>query len=224
MARASSIAACACCREPDCAPDMILMGLTGGVGMGKTTAARALQARSIPVIDTDELARDLVEPGQPAWREVRQAFGADILGSDGQLLRSKLAGIVFSEPSARQTLERILHPRIRETWRAEAGRWRQQGCRVGCVVIPLLYETGAEAELDRVVCAACSAVSQQQRLLARGWSASEIEHRLAAQLPVAQKLLKADYVLWTEGDPSLIPEQWESILAHLGDETVRSPV
>ncbi len=194
---------------------MVLIGLTGGVGMGKTTAAQALSARGIPVLDTDDLARELVAPGQPALAEIRQRFGDIVLNPQGGLARRELGQIVFADPAARRALEAILHPRIRDAWRRQAGEWRTQGLAAACVVIPLLYETGAESEFDHVVCVACSESTQRARLQARGWSETEGQRRIAAQMPVAEKLLKADFVIWTEGERTLIPAQWDLILPQL---------
>lgn len=194
---------------------MVLIGLTGGVGMGKSTAARNLLERGIPVIDTDDLARALVEPGEPALAEIEQAFGPSVIGPDGRLRRQELAQLVFKDPAARATLENILHPRIRRRWHAEAEEWRAKSLPVGCVVIPLLYETEAQKELDRVICVACSAQTQRERLRDRGWSETEIEHRIASQMPVSEKLQRAHYVLWTEGGLELIDSQWNEILARI---------
>jgi dephospho-CoA kinase len=194
---------------------MVLIGLTGGVGMGKSTAARHLLERGIPVIDTDDLARALVEPGQPALSEIAQAFGPSVIGPDGRLLRQELAQVVFKDPAARAALEGILHPRIRQRWHAEAQEWRARSQPAGCVIIPLLYETGAQKELDRVVCVACSALTQRERLRDRGWSETEIEQRISSQMPVSEKLQRADYVLWTEGRLDLIALQWAELLPRI---------
>src|ERR1700722_14102542 len=98
---------------------MKLCGLTGGVRMGKSTAAAFLQARGASMVDTDHLARELVQPGQPALAEIQNAFGREIVSPDGQLRRDELANIVFTDATARQRLEAILHPRIRERWLAQ---------------------------------------------------------------------------------------------------------
>src|SRR5438552_18516187 len=126
---------------------MKVLGLTGGIGMGKSTSAQILRERGIPVVDTDELARQVVEPGQPALAEVQQAFGAEIIGQDGRLLRDRLAERIFADPSARKRLEAILHPRIRALWHAQIAAWRGELRAVAVVVIPLLFETRAEPEL-----------------------------------------------------------------------------
>jgi dephospho-CoA kinase len=195
---------------------MKLLGLTGGVGMGKSAAAQLLRARGIPVVDTDELARQVVEPGQPALAQVLAAFGPHLAGPDGQLRRDELARRVFADPAARQRLEAILHPPIRALWRAQVETWRAEGCPLAVVVIPLLFETRAEAELDATVCVACSAATQQQRLRARGWPPEQIEQRLQAQWPAETKMARADYLVWTEASLEVHAAQLERILRRLG--------
>jgi dephospho-CoA kinase len=96
-------------------------------------------------------------------------------------------------------LESITHPRIRQLWHEQMTAWERAGVERALVVIPLLYETGAERELDRVVCVACTRASQYERLRQRGWSDREIEARCAAQWPVEEKMARADHVVWTEG-------------------------
>jgi dephospho-CoA kinase len=179
---------------------MRAIGLTGGIGMGKSTAAELLHARGVPVVDTDRLAREIVVPGQPALAEILQTFGAHLVDVSGQLRRAALAEIVFADPAARTRLEQITHPRIKERWQQQLALWRGEGRSVGVVVIPLLYETGAEAEFQSVVCVACTAATQQHRLLQRGWTPEQIRQRGAAQWPVADKLARAQHVVWTEGD------------------------
>jgi dephospho-CoA kinase len=191
---------------------MILFGLTGGVGMGKSTSAQLLAQRSVPVVDTDQLARQVVEPGRPAFQEVVAAFGSGIVGPDGRLRRDELARIVFADPAKRQRLEAILHPPIRELWQAQAGAWKSQGRSRGVVVIPLLYETNAAGYFDAVICVACSAASQRQRLLSRGWTGEQIEQRLAAQWIVQKKMDLADYVVWTEAGIDIHAAQLERII------------
>jgi dephospho-CoA kinase len=194
---------------------MTLIGLTGGIGMGKSTAARLLEQRGLPVVDTDELAREVVEPGQPALEEVRQAFGAGVIGCDGRLRRDEMARRVFSDDSLRRQLEAILHPRIRQRWRATADTWRAAGLSRGVVVIPLLFETQAERDVDVVLCVACGSATQRQRLAARGWTNAEIDQRLRAQWPVERKMAAADFVIWSEGSLGLHALQMDRILQQL---------
>ena len=192
---------------------MKVLGLTGGVGMGKSTSARLLRSRGAAVVDTDDLARQVVEPGQPALVRIREIFGPEIIDADGRLRRDELARSVFADPDARRRLELILHPPIRALWRAQVESWRAEARPIAVVVIPLLFETGAEAELDVILCIACSAGTQNERLLARGWSAAEIERRQRAQLPVETKMARADYVIWTEGDLAIHDAQLARIVA-----------
>ena len=193
---------------------MKVIGLTGGVGMGKSTGGELLRQHGIPVMDTDEIARQIVEPGEPALEEIRAVFGAEVIGPDGRLLRGLLAQRVFGDPLARERLEAILHPRIRTIWLAEVERLRREGAPACGVAIPLLFETQAASSLGFTVCLACSEATQQQRLVARGWTLAQIQERNRAQWPVEKKMALADYVIWTEGPLSVHAQQWHRILAH----------
>jgi dephospho-CoA kinase len=194
---------------------MKVCGLTGGVGMGKSTAAQILRARGAQVVDADELARQLVQPGQPALNEIQAAFGKKIVAPGGRLRRDELARIVFSDAPAREKLEAILHPRIRERWLAQIETWRKENRALAVVVIPLLFETRAESHFDKIICVACSAATQRERLLARGWTPEQIQQRLAAQWPVEQKISRADFVVWTEGALDAHASQLERIFVKL---------
>lgn len=206
-------------------PPMKTCGLTGGVGMGKSASAEILRARGAQIVDTDELARRLVEPGQPALAEIENEFGNEIISSAGELKRDKLARIVFNNASARKKLEKILHPLIRERWLAQIETWRAapgqndcgrgENCKLAVVVIPLLFETQAESHFDKIICVACSAANQRKRLSERGWSAEQIRRRIAAQMPVEQKIARADFVVWTDGCLDLHAQQVERILSKL---------
>jgi dephospho-CoA kinase len=190
---------------------MKVFGLTGGIGMGKSAAERWLRRRGVPVVDSDALARQIVQPGSPALREIQLAFGNDLVDAEGRLRRAELAGIVFADPAARRKLESITHPQIRELWAGQIETWRAQGQPLAVVVIPLLFETGAQRALDATVCVACSAATQRRRLLDRGWSAAEIEQRIAAQWPSERKMANATFVVWTEGGLEVLGEQLDRI-------------
>ena len=194
---------------------MKLLGLTGGIGMGKSTAAEFLRSRGAQVVDTDELARQLVQPGQPALNEIQAAFGKKIVAPGGRLRRDELARIVFSDAPAREKLEAILHPRIRERWLAQIETWRKENRALAVVMIPLLFETRAESHFDKIICVACSAATQRERLLARGWTPEQIQQRLAAQWPVEQKISRADFVVWTDGALVAHGQQLERIFVKL---------
>ena len=180
--------------------------------MGKTAAAEIIAQRGIRVIDTDALARQLVEPGQPALKEVVAAFGARVLDDRGQLHRGELAKAVFSQASARQKLESILHPRIRQLWTTQVSAWRAEHQKVALIVIPLLFETHAETELDATICVACSAATQQARLATRGWSSDQINQRIASQLPIAEKISRSNFVVWNEAALDVLAAQLDLVL------------
>jgi dephospho-CoA kinase len=191
---------------------MRLYGITGGIGMGKSATAQFLTEWKIPVADTDLLARQLVEPGQPALQEIRDAFGSGVLDENGHLRRGALAQVVFANETARRQLESILHPRIRQAWLAEVDRWRAEKRACAAVVIPLLFETSAQDEFDCIVCVACSEAAQRTRLAGRGWSQDEIDKRLASQWPAQKKVERADRVIWTEPSLAIHRAQLERII------------
>lgn len=178
---------------------MKICGLTGGIGTGKSTAAGFFAQAGARIIDTDLIARELVGPGSSALAEIETAFGPAVLAPDGALRRDELARIVFDNELARKKLEAILHPRIRESWLAQIETLRGQHVPVVVVVIPLLFETHAETYFGKIVCTACSAVTQRERLRARGLSPEQTGQRIAAQMPSDHRIARSDYVIWTEG-------------------------
>ena len=190
---------------------MKLCGLTGGVGMGKSTAAGFLLRLGARVVDTDDLAHELGQPGQPALAEIAAAFGKHLIAADGKLQRAELAKIVFADTAAREKLESILHPRIRERWSSQVAEWRQENCPLAVVVIPLLFETQAENQFDNIICVACSPATQRERLAARGWTPEQSRQRIAAQMPVEQKIARSHFVVWTEGSPEVSRRQLAEI-------------
>jgi dephospho-CoA kinase len=194
---------------------MKLCGLTGGVGMGKSTTAGFLRQRGAQVVDTDEIARELVQPNQPALEEIKKTFGGEIISPDGRLRRDELAKIVFADAAARKKLETILHPKIRERWLAQIEKWRKENVALTVVVIPLLFETQAETHFDKIICIACSANAQRERLFARGWNETQIMQRIAAQMPVEEKISRSHFIVWTEGDLQNHSQQLDHILSHL---------
>jgi dephospho-CoA kinase len=190
---------------------MHVIGLTGGIGMGKSTAQRLLHEAGVPVVDTDDLAHELARPGQPALEAIAREFGAEYVTPAG-LDRGRMARLVFADATARARLEAILHPLIRAQWHEQVAAWRAEGRPMAVVVIPLLFETGAERELDAVICVACSSATQRQRLAPRGWSPLQTSQRIAAQLPVDQKIARANFLIWTEGSLEVHREQLGRVL------------
>jgi len=194
---------------------MKVIGLTGGIGMGKSTAAKCFASRGLPVIDTDELARELVEPGQPALEEIRKAFGASVVDSGGRLRRDEVAKAVFADSAKRERLEGILHPRIREAWLSQIDDLGKEEKPAAVVVIPLLFETDAAKHFTHIVCVACSSATQRARLRERGWTAEQIEQRIASQWPIEKKISAAHFVIWSEGSVQVNEAQVNRILERL---------
>ena len=189
-----------------------VLGLTGGVGMGKSTAARLLKKAGLPVVDSDDLAREAVQPGTEGLAEIADEFGEGFLRPDGSLDRDKMASTVFQDQAARKQLELIIHPRVRAVWENRIEQWREQKRPVGVVVIPLLFEVGLQDSFDAVLCVASTASTQRSRLRGRNWSDAQIAARIAAQMDIAQKMDLADHVLWNEGTPDQLGEQLNGIL------------
>jgi dephospho-CoA kinase len=194
---------------------MKIIGLTGGIAMGKSTSARLLGERRLPVVDTDDLAREVAAPGQPALARIVAAFGSQMLASDGSLRRDELARIVFADESRRKQLEAILHPPIRERWLSQVEAWKRENRPLGVIVIPLLFETGAEKYFDRIVCAACSSKTQLARLATRNWTSEQSLQRIQSQWPVEKKIALSNFVVWTEGALEVHARQWDLILRDL---------
>jgi dephospho-CoA kinase len=178
---------------------MLRIGLTGGIGTGKSYVGRRLAAAGVPVIDADRLAREVVEPGTPALDAIRQRFGPRVVGPDGSLLRQELASIVFADSDARRDLEAIVHPAVR----AGIDRFfaaQPAAAPFAVADIPLLFETGRQREFDAVIVAACPPEMQVTRVVARdGISETAARERIAAQLPIDEKVRQADYVIDTSG-------------------------
>ena len=177
---------------------MLVVGLTGGIGSGKTVVSDGFAAHGVPVIDTDLIARELVEPGQPALAEIAAEFGADCLDQTGCLQRAVLRERVFADPAARQRLEAILHPRIRAVARE---RIAAQTAPYGLLVIPLLVETGMSDLVDRVLVVDAPEAEQIRRVMARDRiDATQAQRILAAQASRRQRLALADEVVENAGD------------------------
>lgn len=160
--------------------------------MGKSAAAACLRRLGIAVLDTDDVARDVVLPGSEGLRQLCECFGNGILNEDGTLNRAKMANIAFSDPAMRCALEQKLHPLIQ----TEVVRWREkcavEGRRACVVVIPLLFECGWEKWFDAVLCLTCSPELQHIRLLHRGMTEVDIRNRIASQMPIAEKVRRTE--------------------------------
>jgi dephospho-CoA kinase len=184
----------------------LVVGLTGGIGSGKTAVADAFAALGAPVCDTDRLAHALTAPGQPAVDAIGAALGADVLRADGTLDRAKVRERVFADASARAKLESILHPLIRAAALAEVSTWRAP---YGLLVVPLLLERGGLAGVvRRVLVVDCDENEQVRRVMSRsGLDERAIRAIMAAQLPRAERLARADDVVDNSGPLAALAPQ-----------------
>ncbi len=195
---------------------MLRVGLTGGIGSGKSTVAEMLRERDYPVLDADALAREFLEPRQEAYKEVLAHFGQGILTPGGAVDRKKLAAIVFSDAAERARLNQILHPRIRDvvaSWFAALDR--PDGPVLAFEDAALILESGARDSLDLVIVCWCTPEQQLERLLARGMPEEDARMRIAAQMPIDEKRKLADEVIDCSGSIAETQKQLDQLLAKL---------
>jgi dephospho-CoA kinase len=195
---------------------ILKIALTGGIASGKSYCLARFARKGVPVIDADVLAHAVVRRGEPAWEAVRDRFGEGVLQANGEIDRRNLAAIVFGDQGARRDLEAIIHPAvytaIRDWYRALPA-----DVPIAMADIPLLYETGHEKEFDRVVVTWAPVHVQIARIMERdGLSEADARNRLAAQIPVAEKARRADYVIRTDQTFEETDRQIDDILRALG--------
>ncbi|HEV2388569.1 MAG TPA: dephospho-CoA kinase [Candidatus Acidoferrales bacterium] len=178
---------------------MLRVGLTGGIGSGKSTVVRMLREWKLPVIEADDAAREVTRAGQPAYQEILAAFGPRILQPAGEIDRALLAAVVFASAEDLEKLNRIVHPRVIE----RTSRWLEEQQRAGeavaIVEAPLLIEGGYHREFDRLAVVWCRPEQQLERLAARGMSRTDAERRIAAQMPIEEKRGMANDVIDNSG-------------------------
>jgi dephospho-CoA kinase len=178
---------------------MLLVGLTGGIGTGKSTVARMLEKRGAVVFDADVLARQAVVPGTPGFDKVVERFGPNVLAPGGGLDREALASIVFSDPAARRDLEGIVHPEVRRMFAEGCEEYRDSD-RVVVFSAPLLVETGMHTAFDLLIVVSAPVATQIERLMRdRGMAERDVQARIAAQLPLEAKAEVADVLVDNEG-------------------------
>ncbi|UOF01084.1 dephospho-CoA kinase [Bdellovibrio reynosensis] len=195
------------------------IGLTGGIACGKSTVSRLLKNHSIPIIDADEIAHEVVRPASPGLKSVVHHFGNEVLNEDGSLNRRKLGQLVFGHPEKLKALESILHPLIR----AETQRRRQvlldMNAPLAIYDIPLLFETHAQDQFDAIVVVTCTKEQQKERLRRKnGWSEDEIDMRIASQIPTQFKEKEADFILENNRDEQHLLKEFHRLLAWLEEQ------
>ena len=203
------------------------IGLTGGIASGKSTVADMFAELGAPLIDTDVIARKVVEPGRPALRQLEEAFGSEILDTSGRLDRKRMREIVFASEDKRQRLEGILHPLIREEMHRQSNA---AGGTYQVIVVPLLVESGLESMFDRILVVDCPREVQLARLIARDEEArAQAEAMLDAQASRAERLAVADDAIVNDGDlaslrsqVAVLHDRYES-LAQAGQDLPSTP-
>lgn len=183
---------------------MLYVGLTGGIGAGKSAVSRLLSEHGALVIDADRLARAVVAPGMPGLARVVREFGPDVLRPDGSLDRARLGRLVFGDAAARERLNAIVHPLVAERAREIVASAPEDAVVVH--EIPLLVETGQASDFDLVVVVEAAEHTRLERLVAKGMSESDARARMAAQAGDAERRAAADVVLANDGDPAALAD------------------
>jgi dephospho-CoA kinase len=190
-----------------------LIGLTGGIASGKSTAAAILRRLGAAIVNADELSREVVRPGNQAWQEIVHAFGPSVLLEDQALDRKKLRRMVFDNPGARQRLESIIHPKVRALAEKRIRELEAAGNVIIVYEVPLLFEGQLQLWLRPVILVACDAATQKQRLRERDHlSDEEAQRHVDAQMSLEEKRLLADYVVENNGTVDELEQQIKAVL------------
>jgi dephospho-CoA kinase len=195
----------------------LLAGLTGGIGSGKTTVGNLFKAFGAYVLDADEICRSLVEPEKPAWREIIALLGNGVLRDDQTLDRRKIADIVFNDPDKKKALEAILHPRVMEEEQVVYKDILKDDPEALVIIdAALLIESENYRKVDKVIVIACDEETQLDRIMAKNtFSREDAQRRLQLQMPLAEKIKFADYVLHNDSGLSELKEKVEALFHQL---------
>jgi len=201
---------------------MLLVGLTGGIGSGKSTVAHMLEDRGAIVVDADEVAHRVIAPGAPGHEKVVERFGPNVLAPGGDVDREALASIVFADPAARRDLEAIVHPEVRRMFAEEAERYRDTD-KVVVLSAPLIVETGIYPLFEVVIVVSTRIETQVQRLVReRGMLEEDVRARIAAQLPLEAEAEVADVIVDNEGTLDELEGQVDRVWEDLQARAIRS--
>ena len=201
---------------------MLRVGLTGGIGSGKSTVSEAFARLGAKVLDADKVAREVVLPGQPAWLKLQQAFGPEFFLPDGEVNRSKLRRLVFANPEERSKLNAIVHPEVMKEIDFKFEQLTTSAEHAVVVVdVPLLLEVGVAHRFDKVVVVYANESVQVMRLMQRdGLSREEARQALSVQIDLREKARKADFVIDNSGTPgetqARVEKVWQELLALAG--------
>ncbi|NLB18479.1 MAG: dephospho-CoA kinase [Syntrophomonadaceae bacterium] len=178
---------------------MYVIGLTGSIASGKSSVSKILKQQGIPVIDADQMAREIVEPGKPAYQDIVNEFGAQVVDADGQLNRKRLGDIIFSDPEMRNKLNSFTHPRLKEVFERRMQQLSPDD-RIVVWDVPLLLETNMDKEVNEVWVVWVDNRLQVERLMQRdGLTQTEAELRIASQMPMVEKMKRADRLIDNRG-------------------------
>ena len=196
---------------------MKIIGITGGIGSGKSTVSRMIRERGYPVIDLDILAHRVIEPGEPAYRKIVARFGTEILGPDRKIDRRRLGQRVFPDQEARRELESFTHPEISTLMEREIQTHREEGCTLLFLEVPLLYEVGMDSWIRPVIVVKSPEAICIERLKSRKdlLSDQEILSRMRSQMNIEEKTRRADYVIDNSGNPENTRSQLNDIIQKL---------
>ena len=178
----------------------MIIGLTGSIASGKSTVAKMIQSYNLPIVDADLVARQVVEPGTPTLQKIAEAFGKEVIAENGSMDRAKVGSIIFHNEEMRQTLNRIIHPAIREEMLRQRDELMSYGEKNIFMDIPLLFESKLEHFVEKILVVSVNEDVQLQRLMARnGFTEEEAKARIATQIPVKEKEQLADAVIHNNG-------------------------
>ncbi|XP_042241042.1 dephospho-CoA kinase-like [Homarus americanus] len=193
---------------------MFLVGLTGGIGTGKSTVSAMIQEMGVPVIDADLIARQIVEPGKKAWKKIRETFGDEMFLESGELDRPKLSSLVFTDAEKRKTINKITHPEIYGEIRRQVFRYFLKGEQFVVLDLPLLFESNkVTSYLYKTIVVSCDDETQLERLMDRNqYTEKEAISRIEAQMPLEKKCNMADIIIENSGSLSNTRKQVEGII------------
>jgi dephospho-CoA kinase len=192
---------------------MLRVALTGGIASGKSYVLSQFRQRGVACLDADAFAHEATSSGTDATAAIAARFGPGVLASDGSVDRARLGPIVFADPAARRELEAIVHPAVyRALWSAIDRLAAAGGVPLVIADIPLLFETGAQHEFDRIIVTSCAPALQVARLVERGLNPAAARQRLAAQWPIEEKASRADFVICTDGTFTETDRQVDQVL------------
>ncbi|MDN4607281.1 dephospho-CoA kinase [Sporosarcina sp. F6_3S_P_2] len=192
----------------------MIIGLTGSIATGKSTVSRMLKEKGYPVVDADEISRQVVEPGSIVLDKIADVFGEDVIDQNGRLNREKLGSLIFKDKSQRKKLNEIMHPAVRQEMIRQKESWLEKGFNTVIMDIPLLFESKLESYVEKIIVVTATPAIQRERLIARNsLSGEEADARINSQLPITEKEEGADAVINNNDTLEETERQLDVILA-----------